>query len=419
MLELLVGIGLFLSGAFILLAWPLEEEGGLEGRVGRLLGLLVVAFGIAFIVGILRFEDDRNDQRLEWRTDVEQALAEAKAEGRPAILDATAAWCASCKELEEKTFSDPEVKKALSRFMRIRVDMTAFDEAQRRLDRLGISVQALPLVAFFLPDGRLNPGVTLNDFEPPSLFLKRLERAEVYQEAPLSRVEVWLGEHGILWALVLVFFAGIGVSLTPCVYPMIPITIATIGAGSIGPSERPKFRLRLFRTLLFVSGLCFTYAILGVTAGATGSGFGAWMQHPLVTGGLAALFGALAASYVGFFRFDVPEVLKARASRSSKGLLKAFLVGAAAGAGAAPCAGPVVVGILAVVATSGDVALGLVLMLAFGFGMGLLFFAVGLSTEALRLLPKGGAWTARVELIFALLFLVVAIYFGSLAAKGI
>lgn len=385
-------------------------------RVRRAVALVLVAMGVSFLAGIVSLARQEVTEGLAWRTDVEAALAEARTRGKPAILDATAQWCAACQELDRKTFRDFAVQAALSDFVRVRVDMTRFDEADERLGRLGVRVGSLPWVGFFLPDGRLNPGVTLTDYEPPSLFVRRVEAARAFRDRPLTPVEAWLGDRGLAWALVLVFLAGIGVSLTPCVYPMIPITLAVVGARNpdrAGPA--PGLRNRVVRSSVFVAGLATMYATLGVASAALGRGFGSWMQHPVVTAGVAVLFLALAASYAGFYSMDLPSAWKARLGTRRGGLAGVALVGAAAGLVAAPCAGPVVVGVLAMVGTTGDLLLGFGLMFVFALGMGVLFFVLGLSTAALGRLPRQGAWMERVEIAFAVCFVVVATYYAKLA----
>lgn len=411
MIDLAFGFLLAVTG--VVLAIFRANIDTFASRVRRLLALLAAAFGFAFLLGILSLAE-KHAPGIVWREDLEVALREAKAQGKPAIIDATAEWCAACKQLDRRTFSDPTVQSALKDFVTIRIDMTRFDEAAQRLQELGIDVKSLPLVAFFLPDGRINPGVTLRDFEPPSLFLRRLEAASTYRETALTPVEVWLGQGGIPWAFLLAFLAGIGVSLTPCVYPIIPITMAIVGArNSSGPP--PGFRRRLTRSLVFVAGLALMYTLLGVASAVLGFGFGSWLQHPIVTGGVALLFFILGCSYVGFFTLDIPASLKQKITTQRAGLIGIALLGASSGIVLAPCAGPVVVGILAIISTTRDVALGAAFMLVFASGMGLLFLAVGASTFVLERLPKSGRWMQVTEVLFAICLFVVAIYYGKLA----
>ncbi len=411
LVALAVGLGAFKPNLF-------ELDG--PRRIRKALLVLAAAFGVALALGILRVPRTA-ESPIAWRTDVETALAEARAAGRPAILDAGAAWCDACKELERKTFSDTEVVAALAAFVPIHVDMTDFDPAQERLARIGIDVPALPLVAFFLPDGRQNPGSTLTDFEGPHDFARRVRDAGVFRDRPKSPVEAWLGDRGLIVALLLVFAAGVGVSLTPCVFPMIPITLAVISRTTpVGPGgqsgDRP-LRQRAIRAAAFVGGMVVTYTALGVAAAMLGMGFGSWLQHPAVTLTMAALFAVLAVSYLKFFTLDLPTSIKARLGRRRDGrggLVELAMIGGATGIIAAPCAGPVVVGILALIGGTGDLVLGASLMLAFALGLGLLFFVLGVSTALFALRPRGGAWMERVEIGFAVALMVVAIHYASL-----
>jgi len=416
MYEYAIGAALALSG-FLLGAFKADlYELTTARRLWKAFLVTLVGAGIAISFRFLPLGIDAAPaSEIAWRSDVETALAEAKAAGQPAVLDCGAQWCAACKELEHKTFADPEVAQALPGFVAIRLDMTQFDPSQERLAKLGLHVTALPFVGFFLADGRLNPGVTLTDFEAPAQFVRRVKQAQVWREAPLSPVEAWLGDHGLVVALLLVFLAGIGVSLTPCVYPMIPITLSVVGAGGRDPNAKAApFGTRVARSATFVTGMVATYVVLGVFTAMLGKGFGSWLQNRWVTLGMAALFLALAASYLGFFRLDLPQGLKSRIGGKRGGLLGVAVVGGATGLLAAPCAGPVVVGILAVIGTTGDLLLGTGLMLVFGLGMGLLFFLLGLSTAFVNRIPRGGSWMERVEIVFATALVVVAIYYGRL-----
>ena len=153
--------------------------------------VVLAAMGIAMLLGIVQ-TPNKAKSPLEWRTDVEEALQFARDNQKPAILDAGASWCASCRQLEEKTLNDAEVVKALENHVTIHIDMTDFDPAQERLAKLGIQINELPKILFFMPDGRLNPGATLSDYEPPSKFLDRIKESATYMEQAYDPVGTWL-----------------------------------------------------------------------------------------------------------------------------------------------------------------------------------------------------------------------------------
>jgi len=422
--DFLVGLALTVGGVFCLVHWPLDlYDTALKVRAWNTLRVLMLAVGIslAWSSGAELLDSlgrQGGEASIPWRGDVEAALEDARSHNMPAILDAGAEWCAACKELEHRTFTDPRVVEALRRFVCIHVDMTDFDTAQAHLKALGIEVPSLPWVAFFLPDGRLNPGVTLTDFEPPDAFLTRVELATTWRDRAPTPVEAWISHYGLLLAMLLVFVAGIGVSLTPCVYPLIPITVSVVGGSRLDGQTQTGVQ-RLWRSLAFVFGLFVTYTTLGVLSAVLGKGFGSLIQHPAVSLGFAALLAALAASYLGFFRLDLPAGLKTRLGRRRGGVLGLALIGAGTGLLAAPCAGPVVVGILTIISATGDILTGTLLMASFAAGLGLLFFGIGLSTAFLSRLPRGGAWMTWVEVAFAVMLLVVAIHYGRLGATAL
>jgi len=214
-------------------------------------------------------------------------------------------------------------------------------------------------------------------------------------------------ERGLAWLLVLAFGAGVATSFTPCIYPMIPITIGIIGARSAGKRSR-GFTL----SLLYVLGIAVTYSALGTTAALTGSLFGSVLQNPWVLVAVAGIFGLMAMSMFGAFELQVPAGFAGRMNRvQGSGYPGAFLLGLIAGIVASPCIGPVLVAMLAYVAAQGSPTLGFALFFTFALGLGVLFIALGTFTGVLASLPKSGAWMDRVKIGFGLVFLGVALHY--------
>jgi len=213
--------------------------------------------------------------------------------------------------------------------------------------------------------------------------------------------------RGVFWLFLLAFTAGILTSFTPCVYPMIPITIGIIGARSAGKRSK-GFTL----SLLYVLGIAVTYSALGTSAALTGSLFGSVLQNKFVVMGVAGVFIVMAMSLFGAFEMQVPPALAGRLnSVQGNGYPGAFLFGLIAGVVASPCVGPVLVAMLAYVATTGSAALGFGLFFTFALGLGLLFIVLGTFTGVLASLPKSGAWMVRVKIVFGLVFLALALYY--------
>ena len=211
-------------------------------------------------------------------------------------------------------------------------------------------------------------------------------------------------ERGPLAAMVAAWLGGILVSLTPCVYPMVAVTVSVFGA------RQAKSRIEgVALSLAFVAGIVAMFVPLGVVAGLTGSLFGAALQNRWVITAISVLFIAMAASMFGAFEFALPSSVTNRlATMGGIGPRGAFVLGLVSGLVASPCTGPVLTGILAFIAKTRSVALGAGSMAAFAIGLGLPFFLVGAFAVQL---PKSGRWMVHVKSLFGIVLLVVAIYF--------
>ncbi len=219
-------------------------------------------------------------------------------------------------------------------------------------------------------------------------------------------------QYGVAGGCLGSYIGGLLVSLTPCVYPMIVITVSVFGAN---PTESRRRAMLL--SLFFVLGLCAMYTPLGVVAGLTGGLFGAALASPWVSGAIVLILVALASSMFGFWEMALPSSLQTRLSTvGGVGFWGAFLMGLVAGILAAPCAGPVTVALLTFIGTSGDPVQGGLYFFFYALGIGTLFFLVG--TFALSL-PMGGRWTEWVKSIFGIVILVMAAYYGRLLIPGV
>jgi thiol:disulfide interchange protein DsbD len=220
-------------------------------------------------------------------------------------------------------------------------------------------------------------------------------------EAPLRRA---LQSGSWLSALGVSFAAGVATSLTPCVYPMIVITVSVFGA------RESKSKLAAAKlSSAFVLGIAALFTPLGVVAALTGNVFGGQLANPIVLVLLALFFIALAASMFGAFDLDLPSGLKNRlAVAGGDGLQGAFVMGLVSSLIAAPCTGPVVGFLLTWVGTTRNVAFGALSFFSYSLGLGLLFFLVGTFSMSL---PKSGQWLDGVKSVFGIAMLVAALYF--------
>jgi len=214
--------------------------------------------------------------------------------------------------------------------------------------------------------------------------------------------------RGPLYAALAALVGGLLVSLTPCVYPMVAVTVSVFGAR--------QTRTRLEGVLLsaaFVLGIVAMFVPLGVAAGLTGSIFGSVLQSRWVVVTISVLFLALAVSLFGGFELALPSSLNNRlAEVGGMGYKGAFLLGLVCGLIASPCTGPVLTGILTWIAKTQSAALGAAAMASFAIGLGAPFFVVGAFAVQL---PKSGRWMVHVKSLLGIVLVIVALYFLSTA----
>ena len=214
-----------------------------------------------------------------------------------------------------------------------------------------------------------------------------------------------LRERGLLTLIAVVFVGGLALNLTPCVYPMIPITIGFFSNQAAG-----GWGWRLGLPSLYIFGMAITYSILGLAAGLTGGLFGATLQSPWLVGGLVALFVVMALSMFGLFEFRMPAALM-RFGGGRRGPVGAVLMGATVGIVAAPCIGPFIIGLLVFVGASGQPLLGFWLFFVLAVGLGLPNLVLGVFSGSLASLPRSGVWLIYAKKVMGIGLLAVAIYF--------
>jgi thiol:disulfide interchange protein DsbD len=214
-----------------------------------------------------------------------------------------------------------------------------------------------------------------------------------------------LSSGNYLVAFGLIYLVGLGTALTPCVYPMIAITVSVFGARE----AKTKVEAALLSSV-FVLGIATPFVPLGIFVGLTGGVFGAWLANPIVLVAFALLFSALAASMFGAFELDLPPALKDRftAVEGGVGFKGAFALGFVCAFIAAPCTGPAIVGLLSYIGQTRDVVLGGAGMFMYALGLGSLFWVVG--TFAVGL-PKSGRWMEAVKSVFGIVMLVMALFY--------
>lgn len=224
---------------------------------------------------------------------------------------------------------------------------------------------------------------------------------------PLSFSEAQ--KMGLVWTFLFVFAFGFLTSFTPCVYPMIPITMAILGREAHARSRWQNLSV----SLAYVTGIGVTFSSLGILAATSGMLFGSFMSSPWVLGFITLVFIGMSLSMFGLFELEAPVFLRDGILSHLRlhGYIGAFVSGLLAGVIASPCVGPVLVGILTYIAQTKNLFLGFWLMFAYSLGMGIIFLAIGFSTNMTKLMPKSGAWMNRVKYFFGVLLLLAALYY--------
>jgi thiol:disulfide interchange protein DsbD len=214
-----------------------------------------------------------------------------------------------------------------------------------------------------------------------------------------DRLAQTFASRGLPLTLGLLFLGGLALNLTPCVFPLIPITLGFFGMQSDGRRSR-----RLALSSMYVLGIVITYSTLGVLAALGGKMFGAWLQLPAVLIGFALLMLVLASSMFGAFDIQPPRWIANR-SQGRAGLAGALTMGLAIGIVAAPCVGPVVISLITLVAQLGDPVLGGVMFAVLAFGLGFPYLVM------LNALPRPGEWMLTVKKGMGFVLVAMAFYF--------
>ncbi len=218
-----------------------------------------------------------------------------------------------------------------------------------------------------------------------------------------------------LLVFLIAFLGGILDSMTPCVYPVIPVVISYMGAKS-GKKKSAGFVLSLF----FVIGLAVTYSIVGLLASFLGGIFGVGdiAANPYVRVVIASIFTILALSMFGVWDMNLisseQQTKLMQKGKESKGIIGAVIIGMVSGVVAAPCVGPVLAVLLIHVATAGDILYGWFLFIAFALGLGLLFIIIGTFSGAINALPHAGSWMVKIKKFFGVVMIGAALYFVNI-----
>jgi thioredoxin:protein disulfide reductase len=217
--------------------------------------------------------------------------------------------------------------------------------------------------------------------------------------------------HGwaVLWTFLGIFAGGVALNLTPCVYPLIPVTVSYFG-GRAEDDHQPQTRLAA-HALSYVIGLSITNSTLGVVAALTGGLLGAALQSPAVSIGVAAILLFFSTSLFGLWEIRVPSGIVKVAARAYSGYFGSLFMGLTLGLVAAPCIGPFVIGLLAWIASTGSPWLGFSVFFTLSMGLGMPLFFLALFSGQLQRLPRSGEWMVWIRKLLGWVMIGMAVYF--------
>jgi thioredoxin:protein disulfide reductase len=234
-----------------------------------------------------------------------------------------------------------------------------------------------------------------------------------YEDTPTFQVSLTEDEYRAkqiidrgVYALFFFFFIGLSLNLTPCVYPIIPLTVSYFG-GQSARSTGSSF----LNALLYLIGIALSFSALGLVSGLAGKQWGFLFSSPWFIMVIVLIILSMAASMFGAFEITVPSWLLTKMGGQRQGLIGALLMGLTVGVVIAPCAAGIIIGLVGLVAKLGLVAKGAVLFFIMGLGLGVPYLILGTFSGLLTKLPQSGIWLIWVRKIFGIILVGVAIYF--------
>ncbi len=245
-----------------------------------------------------------------------------------------------------------------------------------------------------------------------------LTHAEIFENIDFAATAIGSGDggggplggsfasRGMFLMFALVFLGGLALNLTPCVFPIIPITVSYFGNQAEGNMSK-----KVMLAVLYLLGMATMYSTLGLIAALTGSLFGSALQNPIVLVFVALVMVGLSLSMFGFYEIRIPARLAGVAGSGRQGAAGSFFMGLTVGIVAAPCIGPFVLGLLTFVGEKGDPVMGFLLFFTLAVGLGLPYVFLAIASGSMSSLPKSGEWMEWIRRLFGVVLLCMAVYF--------
>lgn len=221
-------------------------------------------------------------------------------------------------------------------------------------------------------------------------------------------------EKGLFYAIAAFFVFGLALNLTPCVYPVIPITVSYFG----GQSDKARGHAFL-SAFFYVIGIALIFALLGLISGLAGKQWGFLFQNPWFVIIVTVIILAMAASMFGAFEIQIPAAFMTKFGQAREGMIGSLIMGLTVGVVIAPCAAGIIIGLVGLVAKLGIVVKGTMLFFVMGLGLGLPYLILATFSGLLNKLPQSGMWMIWIKKFFGVLLVGVALYFFLPQAKHI
>ncbi len=239
--------------------------------------------------------------------------------------------------------------------------------------------------------------------------------SQLVKEGNAAKIVDVLVNESSLFVLFLFFIFGLLLSLTPCIFPMIPI-LSSIIVSQQSEDEKPSMAQAFFTSLIYVLAMAFTYTVVGLVAGLLGADLQAAMQNPWVLTIFSGVFVALALSLFGYYEIGLPSSWQSKLSKASdnaqgKGITGTVIMGALSALIVGPCTAAPISGAVIFISHTGDALLGGAALFVMSMGMGMPLLLVGLGAG--KFMPRPGGWMTRVSQVFGVMMLALAIFMLS------
>lgn len=243
-------------------------------------------------------------------------------------------------------------------------------------------------------------------------MFQELEQSHTVVTGEENEIAALFNDYGFFWMLIGLLFIGLALNLTPCVYPMMTVTISLFG----GTSNTTPVSRRFLNALVYISGIVVMYSTLGAVAAYTGGLFGSWLQSPWVTGGIGVMMLLLALSMFGLYELQPPSWMMQKLGKTQQAAGHAghFLSGLLVGVFAAPCIGPPIIALLAFVGSQGSPMFGFITFFVLALGLGLPYLFLATFSSWLGKMPQSGSWMIWVKKLFGLALVGLGLFYLSL-----